>query len=115
MLPHVAADDSEKDEEWDLNGPRDVMDIIDHKIPFHDVENARFTMPQFAKVSACYIELLKKKSPKAPLSQHFQEDVDKRVFSSSKQRIAWLSSFAAQRAKQFLIKLEKAKTNPAAV
>ncbi|CAE7199070.1 unnamed protein product, partial [Symbiodinium microadriaticum] len=64
VLPHVAADDSEKDEEWDLNGPRDVMDIIDHKIPFHDVENARFTMPQFAKVSACYIELLKKKSPK---------------------------------------------------
>ena len=97
-----------KSEEWDLSDPRDVMDIIGHKFPCHDLEKAGFTMPQFARVSACYIELFKKKSPKAPLSS-----TSKRT-STKEQRIAWLGSFAAQRAKQFSIKLEKAKTKPAA-
>ena len=105
----MAADPGDEAQEWDLNDPQDVMDVIEHRFPFKDAEKAGFTLAQFSKIAAFYIDFLKKKSPKAPLSQHFKEDLDKGVVDSSKQRIAWLNSFAAQRAKQYLTKPEKAK------
>ncbi|OLQ07705.1 hypothetical protein AK812_SmicGene8877 [Symbiodinium microadriaticum] len=40
----VAADPLDEDQEWDLNDPQDVMDVIDHKFPFKDAKKVKTSL-----------------------------------------------------------------------
>lgn len=64
------------------------------------------TVDQFERIARFYIDSLKKKTPKAPLSEWFLKDLDD-ITSTRKKRMEWLTCWAKCRQRQFMQKPAK--------
>ena len=104
--PHSEGDalDEGDDGEWDMNNGKHCLEMLEHKFTQQDLHKSGLSITQFGKVCEFYIDFLKRKTPKASLAFHFTADIDHGIFSTSKQRLEWLKSFAAQRALQYVQK-----------
>ena len=96
--------DEGDDGEWDMNNGKHCLEMLEHKFTQQDLHKSGLSITQFGKVCEFYIDFLKRKTPKASLAFHFTADIDHGIFSTSKQRLEWLKSFAAQRALQYVQK-----------
>ena len=97
---------SESGSEWDLNNPDHCCEVLEHRFPQADVEKRGFSLEQFEKICSFYVDSLKKKTPKAPLSDWFLKDLDD-ICSTKKKRMDWLLCWGKHRQRQFLQKPAK--------
>ena len=103
----VAESDADEDE-WDMNNPMHCVEILENRFPANEVAKCGITPDQFSKTATFYVESLKKRTPKAPLAQHFLKDLE--VITASKQkRFDWLKSWSVARKQQFMAKPSKSK------
>lgn len=91
--PGDASDPEES--EWDLNNPEHCVEVLENRFPFHEISQAGVTIDQFNKISRFYVDSLKRKVPKAPLSQHFLKDLED-ITASKKNRMNWLTCWGKQ-------------------
>jgi hypothetical protein len=99
--PGDASDPEES--EWDLNNPEHCVEVLENRFPFHEISQAGVTIDQFNKISRFCVDSLKRKVPKAPLSQHFLKDLED-ITASKKNRMNWLTCWGKARKQQFLPK-----------
>ncbi len=102
-LHDCEAQETEEEQEWDMNNPQHCCEILESRFPYDDMVKCNVKISEFTKISMFYIESLKRRAPKAPLSHYFLKDFDG-ITSTRQKRMDWLTSWGKQRRLQFMPK-----------